>query len=395
MKKRKILPALIFSVLLLAVLISGSVFAGSVQTLGLNKSATAQGTSRNAEVYQVNITKAGKLNVNLKHANLFDTKVYWTVEVLTADMETVLQTFNSIGTDTNLVGPSLGLSPGTYYIKVWSRKSCSDEYSDTPYTITPKFTQSSSWEVEYNAKTKAGNDQQGGSTTVALGKKAYGTMSSKNDIDFYQIKVTKSGYITLTFSHANVYDSNVCWKAELVNAKTKAICSVESKGTQKSVTTPKIGVTKGTYYIKITSGTTSYTTDYAVVAKFKSSNNWEKEYTNSGAKTNDSMSNANKISVGKGVSGTISSDTDVDFFSFKLSSSRNTKIVFSHDYKATKTKYWKIQVYNSKLKEVASFTSRGVDKNMQKSLNLKSGTYFVKVSKANKLRTQAYTLTIK
>lgn len=395
MKRKRFLPSMLFCVMLMVVLISGSVTAGSVEKVGLNQSVQKVGTSREADVYQINVTTQGKLNVNLKHTNLFDTAVYWTVEVLADDLETVIQTFNSVGTDTNLSGPSLGLSSGTYYIKVWSRKSCSHSYSSEPYTLTPKFTPSNSWEVEYNAKKKSGNSVQGSASSAKVGKKAYGTLGSSNDVDFYKIKVNKNGYITLNFKHQNVYKSEVCWKVALVNSKTSEICSIESKGTQKSVTTSKIGVTKGTYYIKVSAGSSFDTADYTITPKFVSTNNWEKEYTNSGARTNNSMSSANKISLNKKVGGTISSDSDVDFYTFKLSSAKNVKVQLTHSYKARKAKYWKVQIFNSKLKEVGSFTSKGVDRSTTKALVLKKGTYFVKISKADKLNTEPYGLKIK
>ena len=236
---------------------------------------------------------------------------------------------------------------------------------------------------------------QGSASTAKIGKKAYGTLGSSNDVDFYKIKVNKNGYITLNFRHANVYKSEVCWKVALVNAKTSEICSIESKGTQKSVTTAKIGVTKGTYYIKVTAGNSFDTADYTIIPKFVRTNNWEKECTNSGARPNNSMNTANKISFNKKMSGTISSDTDVDFYTFKLSSARNVKIQFTHSYKASKAKQWNIQVYNSKLKEVGYFASRGVDKSTTKTLALKKGTYFVKISKARKLNKNPYGLKIK
>lgn len=395
MKKQRLVSRLLFCLAFCLVLFSGSVFANAVQQVALNKSVTAVGTSRAADVYQINVTSQGKLNVNLRHENLFSTKTYWTVEVFAADLETVLQTFDSIGTDENLIGPSLGLSPGTYYIKVWSRKDCGHEYSDKPYTLTPKFVKSKNWEVEYNSKTKVRNDLQGGAKKISLGKKENGTISASNDKDFYKIDVKEDGCITLKFTHKNVYDDEVCWDIELVNAKTKTICSISSKGTKKTVDTPQIGVTKGIYYIKVESGRKCYTADYSITAKFVKTNNWEKEYTDKGSKTNDSMSSANKISMNKKVQGTISNDNDVDYYKVKVPYSKRVNVCFAHDYKAVKTKYWKVQVYNSKLKEVLVFESRGIDKNMSRSAELKKGTYFVKVSRANKLRTKPYSLTIK
>jgi len=309
-------------------------------------------------------------------------------------LENVLQTFDSIGTDENLSGASLGLTAGTYYVKVYARKDCGHSYSNTPYTMIPQFTPSAQWEIEYNAMAKTGNDEQGGSTQMYSGTPAYGTINKSSDVDFFKFSVKDGGYVELQFSHPNVYSSENCWRVELVNAKTEAVCAIDSKGTKTSMSTPKIGISAGTYYIKVTKGSEHNSADYTIKANFKKAKNWEKEYSDSTKKNNNSMGTANVISAKKAVNGCLSDANDMDFYKVKIGSTKNVAIKLSHKYIATKRSYWTVTVYNSKLKQVCTFKSRGIDKNAVKRVNLKKGTYFVKVSCGKKWRKDNYKLTV-
>jgi hypothetical protein len=395
--KKKCLTALVFSVLLLMVLISGTVFAANTREIALNENTKAVATDSERDVYEINLSSAGKLNINFKHANLYSTDVSWRIDVYAADLETVLQTVYSTGVDTNLTGPSLGLSKGKYYITVYSANNCKnvDTYSDAKYTLKPVFKKKSNWEVEWNSSKKITNNEQAGSKAVSAGKVAYGTISDKDDVDFYKVKVKKNGYITLNFTHKNVLDSNICWRVELVNSKTSVICSIDSKGTKKSAVTPKIGVTAGTYFIKVYAGDSVNTADYGVKLNFKAASNWEKEFNNAKSQTNNSMATANSISTGKAITGTLATEDDVDYYTFKVNKKRNVKITLEHVYKATRAAYYQITVYDKNLNQVTSFKSRGINESVYNKLYLKKGTYFVKVEKGTKYNKNPYTLTVK
>lgn len=394
MKKKKNILGLLFCLSLLVVLATGYVHAEDVTVVPVNTGVTRVGTERNADLYQINLTTAGKLNIVLQHENLFNTKVFWTVQVLAADMEEELQTFDSVGTDENLKGPSLGLTAGTYYVKVYSRKECGHAYSDKPYTMVPSFVPSNNWEIEYNASTKSGNDNQGGATQMTTGKKMYGTIRNSNDVDYYKFTVKKSGYVQLKFNHPNVYLADNCWRVELINSKTQAICSIDSPGTKKSMSTPKIGVSAGTYYIKVTDGAKCDTSDYSVSVTYKKSSAWEQEYSDKTKKNNNSMPTANSLSLKKTIYGSISDQNDVDFYKINVKSAKRVSFKFSHDYVAKRSKYWSVSVYNSKLKQVYTFTSRGVDKSLTRKISLKKGTYFVQISRGTVWRKDPYKLKV-
>lgn len=127
--KRKVL-VICFSVLLLMIIAESAIKSSANDAEFVNLNTTVQDAITedvdNNLLYQINIKTTGRLNVVFEHDNLLDTKTYWIVYVYAEDLSTILQTFRSTGTDEKLIGDSLGLSSGTYYIKVVSDDSCSD-----------------------------------------------------------------------------------------------------------------------------------------------------------------------------------------------------------------------------------------------------------------------------
>lgn len=394
-KKRKL--CILFFMLLMTAMVTGIVSADEMKVIRVNTSVSGKAAERASNLYQFSVGQNGKLNIQLKHENLFDTKTYWTVELLADDMETVLQTYDSTGTDTKKIGGSYGVTAGTYYVKVYAKKECSHEYADKPYQLYVKFKPSSSWEIEYNAVKKQGNNNQATAMSLKAGKYAYGTISSSSDVDFFKIKIRKSGTLSLDFRHPNIYEKDTYWNVQLVNAKTNKIYELNSAGTKTKNTTAAIGVSAGTYYVRIAGGGSSRFSDrdYKIRVIYKPTSSWEKEYTNKTNKFNNSMQTANTLTRGKWMNGIISSEDDVDYMKVTIPYRKTVQIKFKHTYQPRRAKWWKVSVYNSRTTEIYSFYSRGVDESLTKRLLLNRGTYFIKVSKGTSWTKRAYQLYVK
>lgn len=396
--KKKVISGILMVMMLFVAIVTSTISssAENVTAVRLNKSVRDSGTEREAIIYKISVPSAGRLNVNFKHANLYDTKTYWTIEVLANDLETVLQTVKSTGVDTNLTAYTLGVDKGTYYIKVWARKDCDDNYNDGMYTLTPKFKKSSVWEIEYNQKTKKTNDSQAAARGIAPNKRAYGVIAGENDVDFYKVRVTKKGYVTLNFRHKNILESDEMWEVSLVNAKTDVITSYRSKGTRTGMVSPKIGVTPGTYYIKVSGYNYKYSdVDYSVMLAFKAANGWETEYNNRTGKFNNQLTTANTIKLRKSVMGTLASEEDVDCYKIRIGATRRTAFIFNHKYIANRKIYYTVQVFNSNLQNLTTIRSYGVNSTIRSTLRLRKGTYYIKVFKGDVYRNGDYKLTVK
>lgn len=287
------------------------------------------------------------------------------------------------------------MTQGTYYVKVYARKECSHEYADKPYQLYVQHVPSTKWEIEYNVAKKQGNNSQATSTPMTAGSYSYGTICSDKDVDFFKIRLKKAGTISIDFRHPNIYEADEYWNVQIVNEKTTKICELTSSGTKTKLTSPTVGVSAGTYYVRI-SGARKYSDrDYKVRVIYKKTANWEKEYTNSPSRFNNTMSTANTFSRGKWIQGTISSEDDVDFMKFSVPSSKTVTIRFAHDYYPKSTKWWQISVYNARTARIYSFYSKAFDKTLTKTIRLGKGTYFIKVSKGSAWTKRAYKLYVK
>ena len=392
MNKRILIYATL-CLLFVASLFSGGVDAANVAVISNKQTVTSSGTERKYEDYQFKVRKNGKLNISFKHENLYDTEVYWTIEVLADDMETVLQTIDITGVATSVNSASLGLSAGKYYIRVWARKDCGHKYSAVDYKLKPTFTTADNWEVEYNATSKKSNDEQVAAKAITANKKYYGTTIDSRDVDFFKIKIKSKGYVILNIKHKNVLDADTCWNMQLVDDQTNVIASVDSLGTKKSTSTPKIGLNPGTYYIKVSAGRNYNVADYGITVKYTKASNWESEFR--GKKNNNELITANPIKYGKAVNATLATEDDVDCFSVKIPSARRAKVAIKHKYVATQDSFYVVTVYNSKLNEMATITSKGVNSTASKSINFKKGTYYIKVQKGSTYKSSDYSVIVK
>ena len=395
-QNKKSLRLVLVALLAVVALFTGLVSADATKSIKVNTSYSGTPEERKYDLYEFKLSGSGKVNIQLKHENLYEKDVYYTVEVLAGDLETVIQTFDSTGTDASLTGASLGLTKGTYYVKVYARKDCSHKYSDKPYSMMVKFKRSDSWEIEYDAEKKKGNDSQGTATAMKIGTFSYGTIASDKDVDFFKVTVKKNGYLNMNFRHPNIYEKDVYWNVKLMNGKVEQMFELNSAGTKKSQYSAKIGVTPGTYFVRVAAGSYSKynSKDYRVKVNFTPSSAWEKEYTSKTDKYNDYMSSANKLKFNKKMTGSISKETDVDYYKFTSRVARQLTIRFEHQYRAKRQKYWKVTLVNSNLKEIMSFTSRGFNSSLTKRKYIGKCTYFIKVEKSDKWLTNPYMITI-
>ena len=396
-RKNRHLFILIAAVLCLGALFSGIVTADANKAIKVNTTVKGKPEKKGAyDQYSFTLSSPGKVNLILGHENEFNTKIYWTVELYASDLKTQLQTFNSIGTDTSLKGASLGLSAGQYYVRVYAGKDCSHEYSGKPYTLKVAYSASKTWEIEYNSASKQGNDSQATATRMKLGEYSDGSVRNAQDVDFFQFTIPSRGYIQLGFAHTNVYDSKNTWSVKLINSKTETVYELLSKGTKTYRTSPKIGLSAGTYYLKVSGISSQFSDkDYHVRVNFKKTTKWEQEYSEKKHIYNSAMGSANTLKLNKTYQGTLSLKNDEDFFKFKLNSRKRVSVKFSHSYIAKRSRFWTVTLYDSQTRELKSFTSKGVQTTVTKNWMLNPGTYFIKVNKAKYWKNNIYKITLK
>lgn len=106
--------------------------------------------------------------------------------------------------------------------------------------------------------------------------------------------------------------------------------------TSTSHSSPKIGLSKGTYYVDMSSYSSF---EYAMTVDFTSTDLWEKE-------PNNSSSQASDIALGKTYTGNITKSSDRDWYRFSLNKRQQVQIYFTNKAQLQKYGSWMLYVYS-------------------------------------------------
>ena len=270
--------------------------------------------SGDEDYYKVTLAQAGAIGVNFTHPNIdgYETTLCFTLDIYSASNLT--DSFYKMyidGAETNMQTPQIGLAAGTYYVKiggVWKY--------DGVYGLKVNYAASEYWEREENGT---------GSTATAIkSAKTYsGSIKDSSDEDYYKLSVGSNGYMTVNLKHSSSAADRI-YTVRVYNSDFNVVHSFAVYGTDKNVTSCKLGVGKGTYYILVR----PYGVDtgtYQLTATAKKASNWETEI-------NDDRAGADKISLGKSVNG-VNDDLysgDYDYYKFTLSKATYVNFSLSH-----------------------------------------------------------------
>ena len=105
-------------------------------------------------------------------------------------------------------------------------------------------------------KESEANNTDDNANAVSLGSSIIGSVSSSSDVDYYEFTVSKNGYIEIEFSNPVLTNGNAKW-AVVVYKFAESLHEIHYhsiSATKAKTELPKIGVTPGTYYIKVQGG---------------------------------------------------------------------------------------------------------------------------------------------
>lgn len=325
--------------------------------------------SGDEDYYKVTLAQAGAIGVNFTHPNIdgYETTLCFTLDIYSASNLT--DSFYKMyidGAETNMQTPQIGLAAGTYYVKiggVWKY--------DGVYGLKVNYAASEYWEREENGT---------GSTATAIkSAKTYsGSIKDSSDEDYYKLSVGSNGYMTVNLKHSSSAADRI-YTVRVYNSDFNVVHSFAVYGTDKNVTSCKLGVGKGTYYILVR----PYGVDtgtYQLTATAKKASNWETEI-------NDDRAGADKISLGKSVNG-VNDDLysgDYDYYKFTLSKATYVNFSLSHRKINGSGAVWDVTLFDSKGSRV-SWGDEGYLSSKEsavytesKATKLAKGTYYLRV----------------
>ena len=334
-------------------------------------------TSSDVDWYKFTTTQDGYFNVEFTHEFLSASYSYWQIWIYNeSGINGVVggdNYFTAIG-NANASSWNYGVSAGTYYIKVKSVSSY--YYSGNDYSLKVNFTAVSDWETENN-NSKSTADSMNVNQTIN------GALSTSSDVDWYSFEITQEGYLKVSFEHTFLSSSYQHWEIYLydssgVNNITGGMDNYIAAKGNANASSWNYGVSAGTYYIKVKS-VSSYNysgNDYSLKVNFTAASDWETE-------NNNNKNSADEIEVNEAIKGSLSTSSDVDWYKFTISSSKQISLVFNHEVLNVARACWEIYLYDDTgVTELYKFGRRGdTASGSSDYINISPGTYYVKVAK--------------
>ena len=217
----------------------------------INVNTTYKGSLYNTydnDWYKITLPQAGALTIEFTHKDLTSSNNYWAVYLYNSegtnisggsDSSTV---FKGDGTGGSL--PMVGLPAGTYYVKVMD----SSYFNNSTYSLKAGFTASDYYEKEYNGS-------RASATPVKVNVAYQGSLYNSYDNDYYEFTLKNDDVVKIRFAHPIINTSNNYWLIYLYDADGNTVNIDGSvyyiSGNEPDVTLPSVGLSAGTYYVKI------------------------------------------------------------------------------------------------------------------------------------------------
>ena len=327
-------------------------------------------SSGDIDYYKIFAKDSGSLTVN------FDSPVnssYGTYfQLALYDSSGNLHSYKDVGKDTIVTYG--GLSAGNYYYKV----SSSTYLSDDQYSFTPTFEASSSKDYESES-----NDTLSAADAVSLGASFRGSLSSPEDLDFFQIKVREPGTLEVAFDAPTNSTYSNYFQLSLYDA-TGALRSHEDTG--QDITVSYSGLSAGDYYYRVSSSTYSSDEEYNFSPTFTVSlaNDYESE-------DNSDLGAADIVPLGSPFKGRLSSSDDIDYYKITAPGSGSLSINFDSPVKSSYGTYFQLSLYDS---NGDLYSSKDVGKNTTVTYEgLSPGAHYYKVASSTYSSDDQYSLT--
>lgn len=193
--------------------------------------------SNDVDWFKFTINSEGTINISFSHDYVESGSTYWEMYIYNSNVSE-LSHYNFAGNQMSTARGNIGLPAGTYYIKI------QDYYfSDVDYTVTVNYSQKNNWETEIN-------DSLGSADAINTNNINYGSLMSSGDSDWYKFSISKTGTITLHFSHTYVDSGSTYWRMHLYNSNGEEQNYYDYQGTdtEKDIS---LHLTAGIYYLQI------------------------------------------------------------------------------------------------------------------------------------------------
>ncbi|MBR1860731.1 MAG: pre-peptidase C-terminal domain-containing protein [Lachnospiraceae bacterium] len=298
-----------------------------------------------------------------------------------------------------------GVAAGTYYAEIKAEYGAK---SDNKFTYAINYKEDDSWEKEDNATPV-------NATVIPLNKTIKGNLYKDADVDYYKFTLEKNGTVSVDFFHDYIDSGNHYWGLQLLDVNNRAYLDYWYVGNMLKEDNSRVnGLSAGDYYIKIYKNDHYSSKNYEFKINYTANADWE-------AEPNGATTSADKLEMGKSISGCLYVEDDVDYYEFTVEKRGIVNIAIETEFIDSGSQYWWIYCYdkagNTKLghryggwfgtdkyDEAYGIAGNRSGKSNLGTLDtidgkcgigfLEPGTYYLKIQKGESFSRNKYTLTM-
>lgn len=377
---------------------NGTIETADVFGIGTDIKAKLSGVE-DKDYFAFTATESGLVTVTLKHdkkAAVDDIATYFDVVVYDSTGKNEIDSFKSKGADESK-SIDFSVTPGAYYVYV---KAGSVVDTNLEYILSASISKTALFEKEPNNITSFATAME--ASKKGSSKNYYGAITSDEgrDVDYYKVEFKAETLIS--FGIYNTASKSGNFKATFIESVDgeygepleKEIGSIVINEGEAIKDSPNFGVDEGVYYLKV-QGVSNSTGGYQVrVFAFDGSSSVAVEH-----EYNNNAKYAQKLQVGKTVTGNIFDEKDVDVFYIEAPKGNYGYEIVLADNNGKQevvNGQWFLEVSDKNghiIEEKMTITNAetetaGTDP-------LEKGTYYFEVSAGNVFTGETYKLTIK
>lgn len=351
-------------------------------------------TSSDVMWYVLTLDEPGTVTFNMKYPQQDYSDSYWKLYIYTKDnsSSSIMSCAysgrssdfsNSVESNSQL----LGLDAGTYYVEM----TVGSNYSSTAYILTAVYSATEQSELEPN-------DSYGIASVLNMNTPFEGSLSSSNDVDWYVFTLDEAGTVSFNMQYSEREYSSPYWKLYVYtdDNSSNPIMGHSYSGKVSgfsdviSLDSQLLGLDAGRYYIEITVGENHSSTPYLLTANFTTTAQCEME-------PNGSYGTASTLQPNVAYTGSLSSNTDVDWYVLVLDSSATICFNMLYSEREYSSPYWKLYLYSdsNSSRSLLSCSYHGKQTNSTSDqITLNAGRYYVEITAGSQHSSTPYTLTV-
>ena len=240
------------------------------------------------------------------------------------------------------------------------------------------------------------NDKKSQATSIALNTEVTAKLGKSSDEDWFKIKVPANGHIRVELGHELISSTSTYWEIRVYQSDgTTGINDYDGYWPvhgNKDGATCELGVSAGTYYIRIRRGSYHDSVSYTLKVHYEQSDNWEQE-------PNATMKKATAIQPNQDYMGASAGNRDDDWYQVIIPAEGYMQVHFNHEIISSASSHWEFRIYQADgvtgIHEYDGYWPVPGNENRSSCvIGVPAGTYYIRISDGSYTSDVPYTLRV-